>query len=221
MRFARLMQLQSSFPSSGELGSAEARTAPEERAAAAGVPAGSPDALLIERIAAGDSLAFRDLVVRHADRAYVVALRILRDHDVAQALVDRLLAEVWESGGRCLDQSSGFRGWIWQRVAKTCPAGEGIAGSRPSSPGGPQAEPEPGFYSGAALDRAMARLAWPERVAIVLAYHEAATVEEIAGALQLATPQVEALLDAARRSLLASLAPMPTRSAAEMVGCEI
>ena len=38
MRFARLMQLQSSFPSSGELGSAEARTAPEERAAAAGVP---------------------------------------------------------------------------------------------------------------------------------------------------------------------------------------
>ena len=41
----------------------------------------------------------------------------------------------------------------------------------------------------------------------------------MANALRLSGDQVEALLEAARRSLLSSLAPKPTRTAADLAGC--
>jgi len=110
----------------------------------------------------------RDLVMRHADRTYLLSLRILCDHDIARALVDRLFAEVWESDGRCLGQGGDLRAWLRRRIVVSGRARQGVAPARPEGDE-PLGRDEPGCYSGAALDRAMARLAWPERVAIILA----------------------------------------------------
>ena len=220
MRFARLMQLQQFFPSSGELGSTEARTSPD-----AGEPAGRPafgdaDAPLIERVGGGDRQAFGDLMARHAERARLLTLRIARHHDIAQAVVDDIFAEVWASKGRCIDAEGSFRAWLCRAVVMRCRPREVPAEMMPATSEA-QAEDGTGHYDGAALDRAMGRLAWAERVAIVLAYHEGASIEHIAGALRIERPNVEVLLAVARRSLFDCLAPTPTRSAAELAGCKM
>lgn len=196
MRFARLMQLQPSFPSTGELGPA---------------PQGDDDAALIVRIAAGDRHAFNDLVVRHGDRARLLSLRILGHHDIAEMLVEDVFAELWASRGHCVSSDGNFRTWLCRAVVTRCRPSNGVVTARLTA-AEPQAEP--GCYSGAALDQAMAGLNGPERTVIVLAYHEGAPLDQIALAMQISSHEVERLLTAARRSLLASLAPTPTCSAA-------
>ena len=220
MHFARLMQLQPFFPTSGELGSAEARTSPDAGGATGRQALGDADAPLIERIAAGDRQALGDLMARHADRAALVTLRIVRRHDIAQAVVDDVFAEVWASKGRCVEADGSFRAWLCRAVVMRCRPRDDTAEGMPAA-NQAQAEVETGQYDGPALDRAMGRLAWAERVAIVLAYHEGASVGHIARALQIERPNVEVLLTMARRSLFDCLAPKPTRSAAELAGCKI
>lgn len=52
---------------------------------------------LVERSAAGDEEAFRDLVAGVAGRLYGIAFRILRDADQAEDALQRALIQLWDN----------------------------------------------------------------------------------------------------------------------------
>src|SRR3954449_2797768 len=143
---------------------------------------------------AGDPDAFTELVRRHRDRLWAVALRTMRDReDAADALQDALLS--------AFRNASGYRGdaavttWLHRVVVNACLDRMRRRAARPSVPLGdtdvaqrqgahappPTPPPSPGAPAAAgrqddhaALERhldaqaALARLPEPQRVAIVL-----------------------------------------------------
>jgi RNA polymerase sigma-70 factor (ECF subfamily) len=56
----------------------------------------SDDALLVERVARGDSAALRTLYERHAARAMAVALRVLGARTESEEIVQETFVEIWK-----------------------------------------------------------------------------------------------------------------------------
>ena len=175
---------------------------------------GDGDIALVERVAAGNRQAFKHLVERHADMAFSLSLRILGEKAQAEAVVEHVMTELWANARRCLATRLPFRTWLCSAIVSRCRPYDGraeiskAAGTAASSELRPDEAPE------LALDQAMLRLSWSERVAIALFYQEGIPNEGIALAMQITGPNVEALLAGARRSLWSSLPAL----AAESIG---
>lgn len=82
-------------------------------------PDGLSDAEAVRRARAGDADAFRVLVERHQDRAYGLALRILRDPDRARDAVQEAFLKAWASLGRFQGRSA-FYTWLYRLVFNQC-----------------------------------------------------------------------------------------------------
>ena len=68
--------------------------------------AGTPDELLIQRIAAGDKAAMQTLFARHQLKMYRFVLRIVSDATLAEDAVSETFLEVWQHAGTFQGRSS-------------------------------------------------------------------------------------------------------------------
>jgi RNA polymerase sigma-70 factor (ECF subfamily) len=85
---------------------------------AAGSP-GPADADVVARAREGDHAAFRVLVERYQGRAYRLALRVLRDEEQAQDVVQDAFLKAYGSLAR-FEGRSGFYTWLYRIVMNLC-----------------------------------------------------------------------------------------------------
>lgn len=171
------------------------------------------DDLLLARIATGDQGAFRLLVERHLDRAYALALRILRNASDAEDVVQDVMLKVWSVRGTWQTGRARFSTWLYRVVTNRCldlhrrPRTEAIDTAPESADGAPTAVDtiQSGEVS-SLLDRAMARLPEQQRIALILSYTDDLRNAEIAEIMDTTVMAVESLLKRGRQQLRQILA---------------
>lgn len=182
---------------------------------AAEAPAGAaadPDLELTRRAQGGDSEAFRTLVERHRDRAFTLALRIVRSRDDAEEVAQDAFVRAWRA-------LPGFRGearfgtWLHSIVARR--AFDRAAtlkqrrGRESSLDDAPEPVARPAGDAEAArrsrrLEALMSELSDAQRAAVTLYYHEDQSVERVAEVMRLPVNTVKTHLSRARAVLRAA-----------------
>lgn len=166
------------------------------------------DDLLLERIAHDDERAFRTLVERHVDRAYGLALRILRNATDAEDVVQDTLLKVWTQRGNWQPGKARFSTWLYRVVTNRC-----LDICRKPRTTDIEDAPEPmdealdalsAIHAGEVnllLERAMGRLPNQQRIALILSYNDDLSNPEIAEIMQTTVMAVESLLKRGRQQL--------------------
>ena len=186
------------------------------RTAASGSPAADERAL-VRRSAEGDTAAFRVLVDLHRDRAYGLALRLLRSEPDAEEVAQDAFVRAWRAIGEFRGDAS-FSTWlyriVWRRaldraaVLKTRREREtslefeiGVEGAVDvrAIEAGAGADPE-------RFERLIATLSEVQRGIVTLFYYEDRSVNEVARALEMPEGTVKTHLSRARAALRRRLA---------------
>ena len=166
------------------------------------------DEELLKRLAANDEAAFRQLVERHIDRAFGIALRIVRSRADAEDVVQDAMLKVWSHRGQWQHGRAKFSTWLYRVVTNRC-----IDLYRQPRTDNVDAVPEPvdtqpDVVSAMQreevtqmLENAMQRLPDQQRVAVILSYHENMSNGEIAEVMDTTIAAVESLLKRGRQQL--------------------
>jgi len=180
------------------------------------------DTELLAAHAAGDAAAFGEVVRRHRDRLWAVALRTLGDREeAADALQDALVSALRASGSRTTDGTEGaaFRGesavttWLHRIVVNACLDRVRRRASRPTDPlperDLPARGPDPLAARELAidLDAALATLPVEQRAALVLVDMYSYPVDDVAVILECAVGTVKSRCARGRARLLPLLRP--------------
>jgi RNA polymerase sigma-70 factor, ECF subfamily len=194
------------------------RTGPDQPSGAAAGTTPS-DRSLLDRHAAGDPHAFGELVRRHRDRLWAVALRTLGDREeaadaVQDALLSALRASTPAEGRSAGNPSAAFRGdaavttWLHRIVVNACLDRARRRAARPVSalPEVEPPDPTPDAYAAvdASLDvvAALATLPLEQRAALVLVDMYGWSVEDTAQVLDCAPGTVKSRCARGRARLL-------------------
>ncbi len=183
-------------------------------AATPGADAADVERLWVERARAGDTGAFRALVDRHRDRAYGLALRIVRSPGDAEEVAQDAFVRAWRALPRFRGDAR-FGTWLHRIVARR--AFDRVAALR-SRRGretsleeakdlAERAAADPAPAEGGErprLERLMARLSETQRAAVTLYYYEDRSVEEVARILAMPENTVKTHLSRARAALRAA-----------------
>lgn len=171
-------------------------------------PMRDEDDLLLERIAGGDERAFRRLVERHIDRAFALALRILRNHTDAEDVVQDVMLKVWTQGGAWRSGQAKFSTWLYRVVTNRCLdlCRKPKTADLDTAPEVPDGQPDAvsAIHAGEVsdlLERAMGKLPEQQRIALILSYHDELSNAEIAEILETTVMAVESLLKRGRQQL--------------------
>lgn len=169
------------------------------------------EAAALERARAGDTRAFRQLVERHQDRAYTLALRIVGLAEEAEEVAQDAFVRAWRSLPGFRGEAS-FSTWLYRIVANR--AFDRAAALRrraglEAGPGSVAEHPIDGAGADHAEDaahslrlEAMIRSLPPaQRAAITLYYYEDRSVAEVARTLGVPVGTVKTHLGRARRAL--------------------
>lgn len=166
------------------------------------------DDLLLERIAGHDEAAFRALVERHVDRAYGLALRILRNPSDAEDVAQDVMLKVWTQRGNWQAGRARFSTWLYRVVTNRCldlhrrPRTEDIERVPESADGRPDAVDDIHRTEVTTLlDHAMGRLPEQQRIALILSYTDDLRNAEIAEIMETTVMAVESLLKRGRQQL--------------------
>jgi RNA polymerase sigma-70 factor (ECF subfamily) len=180
------------------------------------------DAELLAAHAEGDTDAFGEVVRRHRDRLWAVALRTLGDREeAADAVQDALVSAFRASGPRAPDNGAGaaFRGesavttWLHRIVVNACLDRVRRRASRPADPLPEHDVPDRGPDPLAArvlaldLDAALATLPTEQRAALVLVDMYGYPVDEVATILECPVGTVKSRCARGRARLLPLLRP--------------
>ena len=174
---------------------------------------GIDDSYLVRRAQEGYVDAYADLVDRHGQLAYRVALRLLGNRQDAEDIAQEALVTAWQ-------QLPGFRAeasfptWLYQIVTRR--ALNRITRSRITQPmdllgdvsdasAGPGQQAERNLTADA-VTNAVTALPPPQRVAIVLRHFEGLRLAEIADITGSTVPAVRSHLFRGRRTLSTTLA---------------
>ena len=178
------------------------------------------EAELVHRARDGDEQAFADLVRRHADRAYAVALRMTGNPTDAQDVVQDALVAAWQH----LDGFAGastFATWLTRIVINHCHNLR--RGHHPTEPLDEESADalgeagRPGFSAPgvegevvarrhlAAVQEAIVALPFDQRTALVLSTVVGSSHVETAAVLGISEQAVRVRVHRARRALLARL----------------
>ncbi len=163
---------------------------------------------LLELITQGDESAFRELVERHVDRAYALALRILRNGADAEDVVQDTLLKIWSQRGTWQSGRAKFSTWLYRVVTNRCldlrrrPKTEDMD----SAPEVVDARPDAlstlqRHEVSDLLAREMERLPDQQRVALILSYYDDLTNAQIAEVMDTTIQAVESLLKRGRQHL--------------------
>lgn len=171
-------------------------------------PVHDEDEDLLNRLAADDESAFRQLVERHIDRAFGIALRLLGSRADAEDVVQDTMLKVWTHRGQWQHGRAKFSTWLYRVVTNRC-----IDLHRRPRTDNVDAVPEPMDAQPDAvstmqrnevtkmLENAMQRLPEQQRVAVILSYHENMSNGEIADVMSTTVAAVESLLKRGRQQL--------------------
>lgn len=182
-----------------------------------------PGADFLQRLQAGDELAFRELLARWQRPLLSFVYRMTGDTGAADEIVQEVFVRVFRKVGEYRQRPGGnaaFSTWLFQIArhaaldhlrhrerhptesleALGAAAGE-LAGSQPSP-----AAAAGLADTGAQIARAIAVLPEEQRSAIVLAEYEGLSVAEIAGVMESSEKSVESRLYRARQTLRQQLA---------------
>jgi RNA polymerase sigma-70 factor (ECF subfamily) len=168
------------------------------------------DKELVRRAQAGDEAAFGRLVERHGDRAYALALRILRSTSDAEEVAQDALVRAWRSLPRFRGDSA-FSSWLYRIVARQAfdraavlksrrnreASGEGIE-ALPAESAGPDPEAR---ERAVRLERLVAGLPEVPRTVVTLYYYQDRSVAEVAKILGMPENTVKTHLSRARAAL--------------------
>jgi RNA polymerase sigma-70 factor (ECF subfamily) len=163
---------------------------------------------LLDRLATGDETAFRLLVIRHIDRAYAIALRIVGNGADAEDVVQDTMLKVWTHRGRWQHGRAKFSTWLYRVVSNRCidlrrkPRTENVdvvpevADSKPDASSVIERNEVNDL-----LEAAMQRLPEQQRIAVIFSYHENMSNGEIAEVMDTTVAAVESLLKRGRQQL--------------------
>jgi RNA polymerase sigma-70 factor, ECF subfamily len=160
---------------------------------------GDDDAALLRSHVAGDPDAFSELVRRHRDRLWAVALRTLDDREEAADAVQDALISAFRSADRFRGDSA-VTTWLHRIVVNACLDRVRRRQARPTVPlpetngGGLSvlgSSPPPDSDTSLTVRKALAELPAEQRVALVLLDMQGYSVAEIAGILGVAEGTVK------------------------------
>jgi len=167
-----------------------------------------PDAELVLRAQAGDTVAFRTLIERHRDRAYTLALRMLRSPADAEEVAQDAFVRAWVALPRFRGESS-FGTWLHRIVARRAlDRAAALRRRRERETVVEEAEHLPagaGCAAGAEhafrLEALIAELTAAQREVVALFYYEGRSVEQVASLLAIPAGTVKTHLSRARSAL--------------------
>jgi len=146
----------------------------------------TPGAALLRRIAAGEQRALGELYDAHAGLVHGLAIRILRDAQDAEDVVQEAFVQAWQQAGRYDPARGNVAAWL-------CTIGRTRAldrlrrrAARREDPGDARAGPAaelPHAEETLAVRKALEGLSPDQRRALELAYYEGLTHTEIAARL--------------------------------------
>ena len=165
------------------------------------------DAALLRAHAAGDREAFAELVRRHRDRLWAVALRTIGDREDAADALQEAMISAYRSAHQFRGDSA-VTTWLHRIVVNACLDRVRRRGARPTVPlVDTEPAPIPPVDSDTALDvrAALAQLAAEQRAAIVLVDVQGYSVAEAARILGVAEGTVKSRCARGRARLAALL----------------
>jgi RNA polymerase sigma-70 factor (ECF subfamily) len=166
------------------------------------------DEALLELMRADDVEAYRALVERHMNRAFGVAMRVLKNPTDAEDVAQDAFVKAWTNRHRWEAGRAKFSTWLYRVVVNRCidlrrlPREEWI-----------DDVPEPADDAEDSvslihrrqvygrLEDALGRLPTQQRVAVVLSYYEDLSNAEIAEVMSTSVSAVESLLKRGRKGL--------------------
>jgi len=174
----------------------------------ASVRAGSDDEGLLDRMRADDTEAYRELVERHIDRAYALALRILRSAADAEDVTQDAFIKTWQNRHAWQSGKAKFSTWLYRVIVNRCidlkraPRGQWI--EQVPEPADDKEDAPTTIHKRQVfgqLDRALARLPAQQRTALALSYYEEMSNGAIAQVMGTSIGAVESLLKRGRQRL--------------------
>ncbi len=194
----------------------------DSRPAPSGLPGRPEDEeSLLERCRAGDTRAFQILVLRYQDRAYGLALRLLRSEPDAEEVAQDAFVRAWKALADFRGDSA-FRTWlyriVWRQsvdraaILRTRRGREesleapGRADDRFGGKRGEERAPatailsaeEPSRADASEWERLTEGLTEPQRAVVTLFYYEDMAVKDVARALEMPEGTVKTHLSRAR-----------------------
>jgi RNA polymerase sigma-70 factor (ECF subfamily) len=181
---------------------------PADAADAAAPKIYDEDEPLLRRLAENDEAAFRQLVERHIDRAFGIALRIVGSRADAEDVVQDTLLKVWTHRGRWQHGRAKFSTWLYRVITNRCidirrqPRTDDVdaipepVDARPDASADMQRNEVNGM-----LEKAMQLLPEQQRIAVIFSYHEDMSNSEIAEVMNTTVSAVESLLKRGRQQL--------------------
>jgi len=178
----------------------------------AGLPLGEDrDALLMVRAAAGDSLAFEELVIRNQSAAWALAVHYLGDAAEAEDIVQEAFLKLLRAAPR-YQPTARFRTYLSRIVVRLCldyrakkrPAYREDLPDRADTARDPEAVLH-NEETTKEIRRALEDLPPAQRMALLLRHLEGFTYTEIAVAMSTSAKAVDSLLQRARQALCGRL----------------
>ncbi|HTK32297.1 MAG TPA: sigma-70 family RNA polymerase sigma factor [Candidatus Saccharimonadaceae bacterium] len=171
-------------------------------------PGGADESALVARARLGDEAAFRILVDRYRDRAYGLAVRMLRSTADAEDVTQEAFVRAWHALP-AFRGDAGFGTWLHAIVARR--ALDRLAQMKRRrgreaelDAAGDVAAPDvksPERETARRLEALMERLSAPQRAVIALFYYEDRSVEDVAIVLGMPENTVKTHLSRARAAL--------------------
>ncbi len=176
--------------------------------------AADSDDALIARCAQGDRAAFAELMDRHADRAFAVAVRLLGNRADAEDAVQDAFIRAWHRAGAWEPGRAQFSTWLYRVVTNACidrqrrrrpqTAIDDVAEPMDERPD-PHAELEDSRRADA-LAAATQALPDAQRQAIALCFGAGISNRDAADTMNISVKALESLLIRAKRAMRQSLA---------------
>ena len=171
------------------------------------------DDRLLERIANDDRDAFARLVEKHADRGFALALRILKNADDADDVVQDSFLKLWTHRSRMEIGRAKFSTWLYRVITNRCidlrrkPVMDDLDAAPEVADNQEDAPTQMHRASMTSLlESALAKLPDQQRIAVILSYHESMSNAEIAEVMETTVMAVESLLKRGRQHLRRHLA---------------
>lgn len=177
------------------------------------------DSDLVTRAQQGDQQSFTALAHDAWERLYQLALRILRDEDMAEEAAEEALVTIWRKLPSVREPSR-FEAWSYRLLVNTCASvarrrgrqRREISGHIRSEPGAPDAFDA--VVDRDELERGFRRLSVDQRAVLVLHHYLDMPVERVAEVLDIPVGTVKSRLHRAlaqmRIALRANLSPRST-----------
>jgi RNA polymerase sigma-70 factor (ECF subfamily) len=180
-------------------------------------PESRDEADLLRKAQGGNLFAFEEIVRRYQRRAYAVAIRILRRHDLADDVVQEAFLRAWQSLAS-FDLDRPFGPWIARisanlainHVRSPLAREQELPDGHAETPAPSGADPLHGVLEGEArrvLEQALLSLPDEQRAVFVLRTAEELSYREIADALGVQVGTVMSRLHRAREKLAVALGP--------------